>query len=94
MPNAQGQGFQQACLSFVLQTEKEIAPWKKHIPISTQDFSAYVAVKFVIKVQGAGGMHQQSRLQARHQAHSSFVQVWASQETKIAKVKGIVEGQH
>jgi len=35
-----------------LQTEKEIAPWKKSTPISTVDLNSYLAIKFVIKISG------------------------------------------
>lgn len=50
----------QASLTFMIQTEKEIAPWKKSTPLCTVDLNAFIAVKLVIKITG---LNQTSHLQ-------------------------------
>jgi hypothetical protein len=42
----------QAALTFIVQTEREIAPWKKATPLSTVDLCSYVAIKFVSRLSG------------------------------------------
>ena len=87
----------QASLTFILQTEREIAPWKMSTPLSTVDLSSYVAVKFVSRLYGVGNYNQltSNRISAgiRNQVSiQNFVQVWVSTETNISKVKNLVEG--
>lgn len=42
----------QAAVAFIIQSEREIAAWKKSTPMTLQDINSYVAVKFVSKLSG------------------------------------------
>lgn len=57
---AQGKQFD-AAIAFIIQNEKEVIPWKKKTPISTQDLNQFIAIKFITKisVQPAGAKQGQ-----------------------------------
>lgn len=73
----------QAAICFVIQNEREIAPWKKTTPLSTFDLNSYIAVKFVTKVLNMPSKttfnNRLSMLRNQVQTQS-LVQVWASSE--------------
>lgn len=72
---------QDAAVAFIIQNEKEVIPWKKKTPISTSDLNQFIAIKFVSKF-GA-----QKKL-------SHFVQVVASAETNIGKIRGAIDDEN
>ena len=75
----------------MIQTEKEIAPWKKTNPICTQDLNSYIAVKLVTRVMGLSASHRQT-VGLRNQIQTqTLIQLWASSETKISKMKNIID---
>ena len=50
--NPDGSKNYQATMCLIIQTECDIAPWKKTAPQTTQDLSSYIAVKFVTRILG------------------------------------------
>lgn len=50
--NPDGSKTYQAVVALVLQTEKEIAPWKKTDPMTTGELNSYIAVKLVSRIHG------------------------------------------
>ena len=70
--------------------------WKKTAPLSTQDLNSYISVKFVTRIHGVpvGAMQLiPSKLSMlRNQVFTqSLIQVWASSESKIGKIRDIIE---
>tara|TARA_B110000285_G_C14757151_1_gene437921 strand:- start:90 stop:509 length:420 start_codon:yes stop_codon:yes gene_type:complete len=92
----------EAAIAFIIQNEKEVIPWKKKTPISTLDLNQFIAIKFVTKIQApvptgnkAGPSANRLTLnQPRPQASTThFVQVVASAETNIGKIRNIIDDE-
>lgn len=84
-------------MAFIIQNEKEVIPWKKKTPISTSDLNQFIAIKFITKVYQAGQQTagQNNRLQVlpgnANVQLAHFVQVVASAETNIGKIRNIID---
>jgi hypothetical protein len=50
--NPDGEKTFSAAICMIIQNERDIAPWKKTAPLSTQDLNSYVSVKFVTRIHG------------------------------------------
>ena len=92
----------EAAIAFIIQNEKKVIPWKKKTPISTLDLNQFLAIKFVTKIQapaaaGNKGGPSANRLisnQPKSQALAAhFVQVVASAETNIGKIRNIIDDE-
>ena len=50
--NPDGTKNYQASMCMIIQTERDIAPWKKTAPQTTQELNSYIAVKFITRLHG------------------------------------------
>ena len=97
--NPDGTKTYQAAICLIIQTEREIAPWKKTAPQTTQDLNAYIAIKFITRIHGISTGQKamapsRMSLIKNHSYTQSLIQVWASSESKIGKIKNIIEEQN
>jgi hypothetical protein len=52
--NPDGSKTFQAGICLIIQSEREIAPWKKTAPMTTQELNSYIAVKLITRIHGIG----------------------------------------
>lgn len=85
-------------VAFIIQNEKEVIPWKMKTPVSTQDLNQFIAVKFITKITIEREKYQTNRRLTVYQSNapasislSHYVQVVASAETNIGKIRNIVD---
>eukprot|EP00347_Sterkiella_histriomuscorum_P015647 403356230 len=83
----------QGALCFIIQNEKEVIPWKRTTPMGTSDLNSFISVKFLTKIQSVGGQLNQNRLSILRQQFQTqhLIQVWASTETSIGKIKTMID---
>lgn len=96
--NPDGSKVYQASMCLIMQTERDIAPWKKTAPQTTQELNSYIAIKMVSRIHGVPVTQKAimpNRFQMlRNQVFTqSLIQVWASSESKIGKIRNIIEEQ-
>ena len=85
----------EAAVAFVIQNEKEVIPWKQKTPMSTTDLNQFIAIKFVTRVSSGGPSAKLGGGQLKTSAQlAHFVQVVASAETNIGKIRNIVDEGH
>lgn len=91
--NQSGEKTTQAALAFVIQTERELAPWKKTTPLSTIELNSYISIKFVTRIVGPAfrNTSRLSSLRAQPQQTKSFIEVWVSSETQLGKIMNIID---
>ena len=50
--NPDGTKNYQVSMCMIIQSELDIAPWKKNAPQTTQELNSYIAVKLVTRLHG------------------------------------------